>query len=285
MEKISYENLYKFYVSSGVVLVVAPFFSMFFVLNSNVQLVKQADYEELTELSKILIDFKLRLVTAVQDYCLPAFVLMFILGIYLLCKGLSGWKGNQLELDEQTKLNTMHAQKMLEEGSKEDISRKEELIQNERETASIKTKYYSLKSKYEIKDYWDAQRRFFEKVIFRRLSKDKYIVEFEKRISGTYIDGIAISKDGSMDIIYEFKWWHNYINTDAIDKSALRLKNTVEAYRGLTRRECEGCVVIALPRDYIEEMYDYLIDMLETEVRIEIVAEELLLSPNITVEM
>lgn len=101
MDKLQYDNLYKFLVSLGIVLIVLPPAASVFLFNMEPILISQADYD-------LLSDFSLQML-ATRNELISYFISIFpwfagsliCIGIVVLLIGIFKWAGLQKNLDKK----------------------------------------------------------------------------------------------------------------------------------------------------------------------------------------
>ena len=101
MDKLQYDNLYKFLVSLGIVLIVLPVAALVFLFNMEPILISQADYD-------LLSDFSLQMI-ATRNKLTSYFISIFpwvagiltCIGIVVLLIGIFKWVGLQKNLDKK----------------------------------------------------------------------------------------------------------------------------------------------------------------------------------------
>ena len=116
MDKLQYDNLYKFLVSLGIVLIVLPVAALVFLFNMEPILISQADYD-------LLSDFSLQMI-ATRNKLTSYFISIFpwvagiltCIGIVVLLIGIFKWVGLQKNLDKkldaETAIQTLNLLKM-----------------------------------------------------------------------------------------------------------------------------------------------------------------------------
>ena len=134
MDKLQYDNLYKFLVSLGIVLIVLPVAALVFLFNMEPILISQADYDLLSEFSLQMIANRNEL-TSYFISIFPWFAGSLIcVGVGVLLIGICNWVGLQKNLDKkldaETDIAVLFPYKLKEYFSEEKIM--ECLVQNPR---------------------------------------------------------------------------------------------------------------------------------------------------------
>lgn len=101
MDKLQYDNLYKFLVSLGIVLIVLPVAALVFLFNIEPILISQADYDLLSDFSLQMIATRNKL----TSYFISIFPwvagILICIGIVVLLIGIFKWVGLQKNLDKK----------------------------------------------------------------------------------------------------------------------------------------------------------------------------------------
>lgn len=316
MNNLAYDSLHKFFVSAGAALVITPIVGFYFLLQGEVQLISQEEYENLSAYSQHCIDFKEYLLFIIQKAGIFVAIFVMLIGIFLLLLGIHGWKNNQKELDKQLALTTQEVLRKLQSYNEDDKNAKAKELKEEKEQAeSFSSSDVAEKTEHHLKsdsdkmsekrmecasfkmseeclqsdmfmpnnthsNYQEVEKDFYESGIYKLLPDKEYIIKQEKKINGNRFDGLAISKANSNDFIFEIKWWLDYKNKYALEHACKRLKNSESVYTEATNRKCEAILVIITGHDTVPEMKDWLKKVsneIDTHgIRIEVMADELL---------
>ena len=304
MNNLAYDSLHKFFVSAGAALVITPIVGFYFLLQGEVQLISQEEYENLSAYSQHCIDFKEYLLFIIQKAGIFVAIFVMLIGIFLLLLGIHGWKNNQKELDKQLALTTQEVLRKLQSYNEDDKNAKAKELKEEKEQAeSFSLSDVAEKTEHHLKsdsdkmseecfqsdifmpnnthsNYQEVEKDFYENGIYQMLPDKEYIIKQEKKINGNRFDGLAISKTNSNDFIFEIKWWLDYKNKYALEHACKRLKNSESVYTEATNRKCEAILVIITRHDTVPEMKDWLKKVsneIDTHgIRIEVMADELL---------
>lgn len=101
MDKLQYDNLYKFLVSLGIVLIIVPVAALAFLLNMEPLLISQVDYDSLSDFSLQMIANRNE-ITSYFISVFPQFAVAFIVaGVGVLIIGIVKWVGLQKNLDKK----------------------------------------------------------------------------------------------------------------------------------------------------------------------------------------
>lgn len=158
MDKLQYDNLYKFLVSLGIVLIVLPVAALVFLFNMEPILISQADYD-------LLSDFSLQMI-ATRNKLTSYFISIFpwvagiltCIGIVVLLIGIFKWVGLQKNLDKkldaEAAIQTLNLLKM---SSAEVAAKIEEEV---KETVSIEAPTPPVSSA--VNDHSSAMNKYIE---------------------------------------------------------------------------------------------------------------------------
>ena len=250
MEKLQYDSFYKFLVSLGLVLIIAPFIGVYYLLNySNEDLLTVNKYTELSQKSLEIIEKKENILNLFLTLAPYIFIFTTILGIFLLIYGIIKWKNLQKEIDEQTTIKTKVERTQLEKLTANEVLQK---IESEEE---INTKYK--KQIYNrIQDAIMAESFCFE-YLSNQLSKD-YIVEQNVRIDNSIFDIVALSKKNKNDLIYEIKYYREKPDLHKYKYILDRLEKLKEVYEKSMNKTCKATLLIIIPSSSYERITRYL---------------------------
>ena len=99
MEKLEYDSLHKFLVSLGIVLIALPFVSLLYILNTDVALISQIEYDQLSQYSQYGLQQREQIMNIILKVLPFLLVIMFITGVILVIVGIRNWEKVQKDLD------------------------------------------------------------------------------------------------------------------------------------------------------------------------------------------
>lgn len=101
MDNLQYDSFYKFIVSVGIVLIVAPLFCLHYLVSGSYDiLISQEEANNLSQLSSDFLNIKIQYIQTIFKY-LPIVCFIFIvIGIIFVSWGGLKWLGIQKTLDE-----------------------------------------------------------------------------------------------------------------------------------------------------------------------------------------
>ena len=250
MEKLQYDSFYKFLVSLGLVLIIAPFIGVYYLLNySNENLLTVNKYTELSQKSLGIIEKKENILNLFLTLAPYIFIFTTILGIFLLIYGIIKWKNLQKEIDEQTTIKTKVERTQLEKLTANEVLQK---IESEEEiNTKDKKQIYN-----RIQDAIMAEGFCFE-YLSNQLSKD-YIVEQNVRIDNSIFDMVALSKKNKNDLIYEIKYYREEPDLHKYKYILDRLEKLKEVYEKSMNKTCKATLLIIIPSSSYERITRYL---------------------------
>lgn len=139
MDKLQYDNLYKFLVSLGIVLIILPVAALVFLLNMEPILISQVEYDSLSEFSLQMIANRNE-ITSYFISVFPRFAVgLIVAGVGVLIIGIVKWAGPQKNLDKKSFADTeaaLQALNALTMSNAEVISKADEEV---REAAVIES--------------------------------------------------------------------------------------------------------------------------------------------------
>lgn len=250
MEKLQYDSFYKFLVSLGLVLIIAPFIGVYYLLNySNENLLTVNKYTELSQKSLGIIEKKENILNLFLTLAPYIFIFTTIVGIFLLIYGIIKWKNLQKEIDEQTTIKTKVERTQLEKLTANEVLQK---IESEEEiNTKDKKQIYN-----RIQDAIMAEGFCFE-YLSNQLSKD-YIVEQNVRIDNSIFDMVALSKKNKNDLIYEIKYYREEPDLHKYKYILDRLEKLKEVYEKSMNKTCKATLLIIIPSSSYERITRYL---------------------------
>lgn len=201
--KFEFEDLYKFVVSLGVVLISLAVLAPWMFLKESFDLFKtEAELEAVTDLARTAILSRQESVAFILKY-IPWFsTIGCVCGTALVCAGLKRWHVNQLLLDEQTKLEVELKKQSIREATKDEI---EEEATDEFTAMGVQEKEFLTDNFKSFKAIY-TKHEFQVEEKLNMLYSSKYNVEGNKMIGGVGIDFLLRSKSKfSKDWIIEVK--------------------------------------------------------------------------------
>lgn len=274
MDKLQYDSFYKFLVSAGIVLIVAPLLgTYYFLCHCRDMIVDETFLNSLTYSSLQLLNQRDALLSILFKYLPWICLSSLLIGLICLIYGGVKWRKIQLELDEQTKLKTkeqranvkaLSASEVAEKAINETI--KDDEMQLEHQDVSCMTASERIYKGLQI------QNKCFSYV--QRILSRKYDVQQNIRINRTDFDIIARSKYTSTDYIYEVKYYTKKFPRGVIRDVVQRVALSGQEYTEVMNRTCQANLLIVVPDEHYDDCYSLLCSMaLTDEVKITLLKE------------
>lgn len=255
MSQFEYNDLNKFFVSVGVFLIGLTFLLPWLFLKENFDLlVKLEDLNKLTPSAKAIIENRQSLI-GTYSYIIPVVsVVSFLIGGFLIFKGIKGWRKLQLIIEAREELTnkklTLEITKLTEDEKLEkvtkdiQISKEENLPSDKKE---IKDDNLSL-----AQQYLKVEQRFADLV--RKALADKYKVFQDFRIEENEFDlmlkaPLLMNKD----IIFEVKYSTSRVGGSYFYQSLQQLQKSLDYYRQKIKAQTDGRLVFIMPTKALTE--------------------------------
>lgn len=234
--KFEFGDLYKFIVSLGVVIISLAILAPWFFLKEPFDLFKTKDeLEAVTDVAKIAIHSRQKTVSFILSF-IPWFSSIgALVGGGFICFGLKNWRGNQLLLDEQTKLEVEIKKQSLRDATKDEIDDKESeeyALQpaDEKEPVANEQAFISFIGHY-------SQT---EKIVFNKLSNmfgKKYNIYHNRMVAGIELDILMEGKSMfTKDYLIEVKYIRKGFNYGWLKESFLKHLYAKNIYSQVTNR-------------------------------------------------
>ena len=280
MDKLQYDSFYKFLVSLGVILIALPVVALVFVINGETLLLSQVEYDSLSAFSLESIHQREQLYDFIISWLPLATKILIPIGFVLVLIGGIKWYLIQLQLDEQTKSDTIMKRINAKNMSTTEIVAKvvEEVSDAEaEETEQVAEKTVMSSQRDIILKYMEIEELCFNKAV-REYSK-KYHLKKNVRVGKFDYDFIAVSKKDNVDILFEVKYWQQIPPTHITNSLAYKVLSAGQNYEVETHRNFYSIIIIVVPKQHLERMKNNLITRIENSqvdwtAEIQYVAEE-----------
>ena len=272
MNKLQYDSFYKFLVSAGIILIIFPIIALGFFFNSEILILSQNEFDNLSEHSLRAICQKENILHFIINISPFVACGLFLLGVVLLIYGCYKWSKIQNHLDEQVKSDTtikkINAKKM----SAEEIVNKASFEVSETEVpfdidpvikdnypksvidekGNNKVKSQDIRNSHinHIIDYMKVERMCFMEV--NRQYGKRYDLQNNVKIDNIEYDFIAVSKYDNIDIIFEVKYWRSLPASSAISNMLYRLTKAGINYENSAHRNFRLTLIIVTPKNNID---------------------------------
>ena len=303
MNKLQYDSFYKFLVSAGIILIIFPIIALGFFFNSEILILSQNEFDNLSEHSLRAICQKENIIHFIITIFPFVACGLLLLGVVLLIYGCYKWRKIQNHLDEQVESDTtikkINAKKM----SAEEIVNKASFEVSETEVpfdidpvindsnpnsdvdkkGNYKAKSQDIRNSHinHIIDYMKVERMCFMEV--NRQYGKRYDLQNNVKIDNIEYDFIAVSKYDNIDIIFEVKYWRSLPASSAISNMLDRLTKAGINYENSAHRNFRLTLIIVTPNKNID-LIKNRINIMQNEndnhapIKIEYYVEEELLS-------
>ena len=303
MYKLQYDSFYKFLVSAGIILIIFPIIALGFFFNSEILILSQNEFDNLSEHSLRAICQKENILHFIITIFPFVACGLLLLGVVLLIYGCYKWRKIQNHLDEQVESDTtikkINAKKM----SAEEIVNKASFEVSETEVpfdidpvikdnypksvidekGNNKVKSQDIRNSHinHIIDYMKVERMCFMEV--NRQYGKRYDLQNNVKIDNIEYDFIAVSKYDNIDIIFEVKYWRSLPASSAISNMLYRLTKAGINYENSAHRNFRLTLIIVTPNKNIDLIKNRINKMqnendIHSQIKIEYYVEEELLS-------
>lgn len=258
MDKLQYDNLYKFLVSLGIVLIIVPVAALAFLLNMEPLLISQVDYDSLSDFSLQMIANRNE-ITSYFISVFPQFAVAFIVaGVSVLIIGIVKWVGLQKNLDKKSFADTkaaLQALNALTMSKAEVILKADEEV---KEAAVIESPTLPFPPDESARLSAIDKYIKIENLCFNYFTKryaKKYSFERNIRIGKYCYDFIGVSKLDNIDLVFEIK----YIKVAAGNSRRIydifeRAYNSGTNYETIAHRNFKCVVVIVTPKEELPRL-------------------------------
>ncbi len=281
MEKLQYDSFYKFLVSLGVILFALPVVALVFVVNGEILLLSQVEYDNLSVFSLESIQQREQLYDFIVAWLPLATKILIPIGFILVIIGGIKWYLIQLQLDEQIKSDTImkriNAKNM---SATEIVAKAVEEVTEAEETDQIEEKTVKSPQHEKLLKYMQIEELCFAKAV-REYSKN-YHLKKNVRVGKFDYDFIAVSKKDNVDILFEVKYWNQIPPTHITNSLASQVFSAGQNYETETHRNFHSVIIIVVPKQHLERMKNNLVKRIENSqvnwtAEVRYVAEEDLL--------
>lgn len=260
MDKLQYDSFYKFIVSVGVILIVAPLFCLHYLVSGSYDIIMtEEEANNLSQISSEFLNIKIQYVQSIFKY-LPIVCLIFIgIGIIFTFWGCFKWLQIQKTLDQITRLDleekelhiqSMSAQEIAEKVIKEDIENHENTNSDSQISHSYSSASSRIRKAFEIED---ACYNYLKDKL-----KKKYTVHQNVKVGNCDYDIIASSKYDNIDLLYEIKYWNNTVSKSFLARLIEQVERRGVSYENNAHRNFRFIILIISSQDISSEITNYL---------------------------
>ena len=284
MDNLQYDSFYKFIISVGIVLIVAPLFYLHYLVSGSYDImISQEEANNLSQISSDFLSIKIQYIHAIFEY-LPIVCLVSIsIGIFFTLWGSLKWLHIQKTLDKITKLDleekelhiqSMSAQEIAEKVIQEDIENHEAINTDPQKIHSYTTTSSRIRKAFEVEE---ASYNYLKKKL-----KRKYNVLQNVKVGNYEYDIIATSKYNNIDLLYEIKCWNNPVTKSTLVRFISKIEQRGVAYENTVHRNFRFIILIVYSADIPTETTDYLNNLIKNRnlsfISVEAISENQLFS-------
>lgn len=254
MDNIQYDSFYKFIVSIGIILVIAPLFCLHLLISGTYDIIiSKLEMDSLSQLSINLLNMKSSYVNALFQYLPFICIIFIIIGFICIIWGCLKWhniqqtvldKLSQLDLQEkELHIQNMTAQEVAEKAFKEDIETYET---TDNTHFSFSTSSSRIRKGFEIED--DCFKYLKAKLT------PKYKVYQNVKVGNCEYDIIAYSQYDNIDFLYEIKYRNISISLSDIKAVTKKAELAGTAYENITHRNFIINIIFVTTTDTIQKI-------------------------------
>lgn len=258
MEKLQYDSFYKFIVSVGVLLIVAPFFLLHFWMSGTYDLeITQQDLEALAPSAAELLSMKLDCVNMVLSKLPIALLTIEIVGVGLFIWGCRKWYSIQKYLDRISELDVKEKNIRLKQMTPQEKIQKiteeaEEMKEADKAADAIEEKTKEERHVDKITLGLQVEKLYFDKL--KKEIGSNYQIRQDVKLDKFEYDIIARSRVDNIDIIYEIKYWDKAVSQTLLERTCARMEAAEVVYENLMHRNKRSVLVIVSNAAAIERM-------------------------------
>lgn len=258
MEKLQYDSFYKFIVSVGVLLIVAPFFLLHFWMSGTYDLeITQQDLEALAPSAAELLSMKLDCVNMVLSKLPIALLTIEIVGVGLFIWGCRKWYSIQKYLDRISELDVKEKNIRLKQMTPQEKIQKiteeaEEMKEADKAADAIEEKTKEERHVDKITLGLQVEKLYFDKL--KKEIGSNYQIRQDVKLDKFEYDIIARSQVDNIDIIYEIKYWDKAVSQTLLERTCARMEAAEVVYENLMHRNKRSVLVIVSNAAAIERM-------------------------------
>lgn len=249
MDKLRYDSFYKFLVSIGILLVAAPFITVYKLFTGSFDIIiSNQEYLALSSISLNYIQHRvnlMKIIFVIMPYILIAFI---IIGFFLIIWGGKKWYKIQKKLDEKVDLEVQLKQINIKKLTTSEVIEKAFKEITEVQDIHITPNLTELSNK--IVKGLHIEDACFD-YLNNKLSKN-YNLQQNIKVGNNEYDIVATSKQDNIDLIYEIKYWSNPISTNLLDKTFNQIFIAVKNYEILAQRKSRFKLLIISQSKYID---------------------------------
>ena len=260
MDNLQYDTFYKFIVSVGIVLIIAPLVCLHYLASGSYDIIMtQEEANILSEFSSNLLNTKVKYVHIFYKY-LPFICIVFIaIGLLCVVCGCLKWFQIQETLDQITKLDLEEKELHIQNMSAQEIAEKvinEDLENHENSNSDFQTSpSYSIASA-RIRRAFEIEDACYN--YLKNKLKHKYNVHQNVKVGDCEYDIIASSKYDNIDLLYEIKYWRNPVSEATLVHLINQSQKQGISYETIVHRNFRFVILIVCNEKYSSKIDEYL---------------------------
>ncbi|MHA9740117.1 hypothetical protein [Robinsoniella peoriensis] len=293
IENLQYDSFYKFIVSIGTILIVAPIIGLHYLVSGSYDIIlSKQEFDGLSETSLQLINNKQKWINIVFNILPYLFIGLILIGLLCIIVGGYKWYSIQRKLDEgltldiqekQFKYQKMTSSEIAEKALKDNINSQDETTKDENGNGGepATEPYQALNHRATIiQKGFEVENAYF-KFLYKNL-KNKYTIRKNIKVGDAEFDIIATSKFDNIDFLYEIKYWLNPSAKSRIRELLSQAEVAGITYENIAHRNFRFKIIIVTIAENISAFEDYATKLMNEKyynfIDIEFVDEKTILS-------
>ena len=250
--QLDYSDLYKFYVSLGIAVIVIPLVLYAYILIRDPKMLSQITYDTLSEYTKTILETKLQAFVLWNSKFLIIQFIALAIGISFLWIGLNQWKERQSiknKLEEKGLKDTENSEDQTDKMKieYEDISDVEDNSEKSDSAENNHSEHYSRISQYRL-----IERSAYEYI--KKKYSSRFYFKRNQKLNGILLDCVAISKSNGSDRIFEFSYFTSWESVEMrLAKACGKIMQYARQYQVILHRHVRAVLVIIVPEKNYQE--------------------------------
>lgn len=266
IENLQYDSFYKFIVSIGTILIVAPIIGLHYLVSGSYDIIlSKQEFNNLSETSLQLISNKQKWINIVFNILPYLFIALIFIGLICIIVGSYKWYDIQKKLDKGLTIDIQEKQFNYQKMTSSEIAEKalNDSINNTNETNGHSTTepYQSLDHRSQIiQKGFEVENAYFQ-YLFKNM-KNKYTLRKNIKVGDVGFDIIATSKYDNIDFLYEIKYWLNPSAKSNLRQLLSKAESAGITYENTAHRNFRFKIIIVTVEENISVFEDYATKLL-----------------------
>lgn len=266
IENLQYDSFYKFIVSIGTILIVAPIIGLHYLISGSYDIIlSKQEFNNLSDTSLQLISNKQKWINIVFNILPYLFIALIFIGLICIIVGSYKWYNIQKKLDEGLTIDIQEKQFNYQKMTSSEIAEKalNDSINNPIETNGHSTTepYQSLDHRSQIiQRGFEVENAYFQ-YLFKNM-KNKYTLRKNIKVGDVGFDIIATSKYDNIDFLYEIKYWLNPSAKSNLRQLLSKAESAGITYENTAHRNFRFKIIIVTVEENISVFEDYATKLL-----------------------